>query len=123
MDMLRHDHVTNHLEFVFLPDFFKDLQEQISARHGTEKWFSLVTTTGDVVEIATSVEPTQSFGHGGNFIRPSIVSVRRFVYPPFASTVSPVCIYDLAGRKGWGTHSVDGVSKKWVPPSADGASG
>jgi len=66
--MLRHDDVANHLEFIFLPDFFKDLQEQVSARRGAEKWFSLVATTGDVVEVATSIPAAQSFGQGGNFI-------------------------------------------------------
>jgi hypothetical protein len=75
MDMLRHDHIANHLEFIFLPDFFKDLQEQVSGRRGAEKWFSLVTTTGDVVEIATSVPAAQSFGHGGDFILSSNVRV------------------------------------------------
>ena len=39
------------------------------------RWFSLVATTGDVVEIATSVPAAQSFGHGGNFIFPSNVRV------------------------------------------------
>jgi hypothetical protein len=42
-------------------------KEQISARRGAEKRLPLVTTTGDVVEIATSVEPAQSFGHGEEF--------------------------------------------------------
>ena len=56
-------------------DFFKDLQEQVSTRRGAEKWFSLVATTGDVVEVATSVPAEQSFGHGGNFILPSNVRV------------------------------------------------
>jgi hypothetical protein len=65
--MLRHDHVANHLEFIFLPDFFKDLQEQISARCGAEEGLPLVTTTGEVVEIATSVPAAQSFGHGEEF--------------------------------------------------------
>src|SRR5689334_15734118 len=36
--------------------------------------------------------------------------VRRFVYPPFASAVSPVWTCDAAGRKGWGTHSLVGDS-------------
>ena len=30
VDMLRHDHVANYLEFIFLTDFFKDVQEQVS---------------------------------------------------------------------------------------------
>jgi len=41
-----------------------------------------------------------------------MLSVRRFVYPPFASAISPVWICDLAGRKGWGTHSVVRDEKK-----------
>jgi len=67
VDMLWHDHIANNMEFVFLPDFFKYLQEQISARRRAEKWFSLVATTGYVVEVATSIEPAQSFGHGEAF--------------------------------------------------------
>ena len=31
MNVLRHHHVANYLEFVFVPDFFKDLEEKISA--------------------------------------------------------------------------------------------
>jgi hypothetical protein len=34
------------------------------------------------------------------------VSIRRLVYPPFASAVSIVRIPGFAGRKGWGTHGV-----------------
>ncbi len=92
--MLRHDHVTNHLEFIFLPDLFKDLQEQVPARRGAEKWFSLVTTTGDVVEIATSIEPAESFGHGRDFI------------PTLCGRGHSGTWERLVGRKGWGTHSI-----------------
>ena len=49
-------------------DFFKDLQEQVSARRRAEEGSSLVATTGDVVEVATSEPATQAFGHGGDFI-------------------------------------------------------
>jgi hypothetical protein len=67
MDMLWHDHIANNMEFVFLPDFFKDLQEQVSARRRAEKWFSFVATTRYVVEVSTSVPAAQSFGHGEAF--------------------------------------------------------
>src|SRR5258707_153937 len=107
MDMLRHDHVTNHLEFVFLPDFFKDFQEQVSARCGAEKWFSLVATTGDVVKVATSIEPAQSFGHGGNFTLGPWVRGRGLVIPPFAATISRVRRTDWrAAKDGAPTVSV-----------------
>jgi hypothetical protein len=47
------------------------------------------------------------------------VRVGRFVYPPFASAATPVRITDLAGRKGWGTHSVVSERKRqgtsWFP--------
>src|SRR3954470_280965 len=66
--MLRHHHVADNLEFIFLPDLFKDLQEQVPARSGAKERSSLVTTTSDVVEIATSIPAAQSFGHGRNFI-------------------------------------------------------
>jgi hypothetical protein len=35
MEMLRHDHIANHREFIFLPDLFEYLQEQVSAGRGT----------------------------------------------------------------------------------------
>jgi len=53
--MLRHHHVADHLKFIFLPDLFKDLQEQVSADGGTEKGLPLVTTTSDVMEISPSI--------------------------------------------------------------------
>src|ERR1044071_294167 len=90
MDMLRHDHIANHLELIFLPDFFKDIQEQVSARCGAEKWFSLVATTGDVVQVATSIPAAQSFRHGRDFILPSNVRGWRFVIPPFAAAINRV---------------------------------
>ena len=65
--MLRHHHVANHLEFIFLTDFFKDIQEQVSPRSGAEEGLPLVTATGDEMEVATSIEPAQSFGHGEEF--------------------------------------------------------
>ncbi len=67
VDMLRHDHIANHLEFIFLTYFFKDLQEQVSPRSGAEEWLPLVTATGDEMEVATSIEPAQSFEHGEEF--------------------------------------------------------
>ena len=87
MDMLRHDYVTNHLEFIFLPDLFKDLQEQVPARRRSEKWLPPVTTTGDVVEIATAIEPAQAFGHGREFYTPEREGW-KFVIPPFAAAIS-----------------------------------
>jgi hypothetical protein len=90
MNMLWHDHVPNYMEFIFLTDFFKDIQEQISAGRRAKKWFSVVATTRDVVEISTSVEPAPSFGHGGNFILRSNVRGWKFVYPPFAAAISRV---------------------------------
>jgi hypothetical protein len=65
--MLRHDHVAKHLEFIFLTDFFKDIQEQVSPRSGAEEGLPLVAATGDEMEVATSVPAAQSFGHGEKF--------------------------------------------------------
>jgi hypothetical protein len=57
----------SHLEFIFLTDFFKDIQEQVSPRSGAEAGLSLVTATGGEMEVATSIEPAQSFEHGKEF--------------------------------------------------------
>jgi hypothetical protein len=35
MEMLGHHHVADHGEFIFLPDLFKNPQEQVSAGRGT----------------------------------------------------------------------------------------
>jgi hypothetical protein len=35
MEMLRHDHIADHRELIFLPDLIEDLQEQVSAGCGT----------------------------------------------------------------------------------------
>ena len=86
--MLRHHDVANHLEFIFLTDFFKDIQEQVSPRSGAEEGLPLVTATGDEMEIPTSIEPAQSFGHGRNFILPFECEGREFVNPPFAAASS-----------------------------------
>jgi hypothetical protein len=85
--MLRHHHVPNHLELVLPPDLFKDLQEQVPARNGTKERSSLVTTTSDVMEIATSIPAAQSFGHGKKFYMTLKMSVGDFVNPPFAAAV------------------------------------
>ena len=73
--MLWHHDVPNHLELVFPPDLFKNIQEQVSARGGAEERSSLVTTTSDVVEIATSIPAAQSFGHGKKFYMTSRMRV------------------------------------------------
>jgi hypothetical protein len=57
MEMLRHHHIANHEELIFLPDLFKDIQEQVSAGRGTEKRFSLVTTAGNVMDVSISIPP------------------------------------------------------------------
>src|SRR6266571_4271586 len=106
MDMLRHDHIADHLEFIFLPDLFKDLQEQVSVGCGAEKRFSLVTTTGDVVKVATSIEPAQSFGHEREFYTPFEREGWKFVNPPFAAAVGLGVRDRIVGRKGWGTQGV-----------------
>jgi len=93
VDMLRHHDVANHLEFIFLTHFFKDFQEEVSPRSGAEEGLPLVTATGDEMEIPTSIEPAQSFGHGRNFIL------------PFECEGAGVCKPTLCGRKqpGMGT--------------------
>jgi hypothetical protein len=58
MEMLRHDHIANDREFIFLPDLFEDVQEQVSAGGGAEKWLSLVTTTSDEMKISASIPST-----------------------------------------------------------------
>ena len=104
--MLRHDHIANHLEFIFLPDFFKDLQEQVSGRRGAEKWFSLVTTTGDVVEIATSVPSGAVLWAWRGFYTFFEREGWKFVNPPFATAIGRVCRTDLWAAK-------DGAPTVW----------
>jgi hypothetical protein len=99
VDMLRHDHVTNHLEFIFLPDFFKDIQEQVAARRGAKERLPPVATTGDVVEVATSVPAAQSFGHGKEFYTSFEREGWKFVNPPFAAAISRVCRTDMWAAK------------------------
>ena len=107
--MLRHHHVTDHLELVLPPDFFKDLQEQVSARGGAEERPSLVTTTSDVMEIATSIPAAQSFGHGKEFYMALKMRVEDFVNPPFAAATSRISRTDLwAAKDGAPTFCVGG---------------
>jgi hypothetical protein len=106
VDMLRHHHVANHLEFIFLTDFFKDIQEQVSPRSGAEEGLPLVTATGDEMEVATSIEPAQPFGHGRNFILPFECEGREFVNPPFAAASSRAWRTDIWAAK-------DGAPTVW----------
>ena len=110
--MLRHDHVTNHLEFIFLTDFFKDLQEQVSARGGAEEQSPLVTTRSDEMEVTTSIPTAQSFGHGEEFYTPFEREGRSFVIPPFAAAGSRVSRTEMWAAKDGAPTFVSGMKRE-----------
>jgi len=93
MEMLRHHHIADDGEFISLPYLFEDLEEQVSAGCRTEKRFPLVATTGDVMEIAATIPPAQSFWHGRNSILTSNYQIERFVTHPLRPQAA--CIFWL----------------------------
>ena len=81
--MLRHHHVTNHLEFVLLCRTSSKIFRTGLGHDAEPRNSSTVATTGDVVEVATSVPAASSLGMaefytpfergGWKFCKPTVV--------------------------------------------------
>jgi hypothetical protein len=47
MDMLGHDHKTEHHETIASAGLFKNAKEQVAAARRAQEWLTLITTAGD----------------------------------------------------------------------------
>ena len=52
------------LEVVFSPHLLEDAEKYIASMFGAEQRLSPITTAGDEVQIAKTVDPCQARGHG-----------------------------------------------------------
>jgi len=55
MNVLRHDHVTDHDQYVALADLFQDFQKQIAAAGSAEQRLPAIATAGDEVQVSGTV--------------------------------------------------------------------
>src|SRR5258707_9676303 len=92
MKMLRHHHIPEDRESVFLPDFFQNLEEQIFAAFGSEKWPTMVTGARNEMQPASTVPALQTPGH---------VEI-LLAHPFFRSRKNKGRLL----QKEWGTHDI-----------------
>ncbi len=64
VDVFRHDCIPHQREAVAISNFAENLHEEVSRASGTQQRQAPVTTARDEVQVALSVPPFQSFGHG-----------------------------------------------------------
>src|SRR5207248_337687 len=66
VNVLRHDHVSQHYKAILLPRFFQESQEKIAAPRRPEPGPPLITTAGDEVQIPSAVLSLQTLRHAGD---------------------------------------------------------
>ena len=63
MDVLGHDHVSNHHETITPPHRLQDLEKQVAVPRRAQQLTPLITARGDEVQIAGAVITMQSIRH------------------------------------------------------------
>ena len=69
MEVLGHDHISGHNEFVLVSDFFENAEKEIFASSGSQKLATMITTTCNEMELTATVKSLQPFGHGNNIVQ------------------------------------------------------
>jgi hypothetical protein len=64
MNVLRHDHVSQHDHPITPAHSFKNLQEQITLGVATEKRLTPVTTEREEMQIVPAIEAVEILSHG-----------------------------------------------------------
>jgi len=70
--MLGHDYITDQLETIFLSDFAKNLDEQVSISRRAQQWKPMVTTEGQKVKMTECVDTLEIFRHGRKAKSPTL---------------------------------------------------
>ena len=81
MEVLGHDDVASHNEFIFASDFFEDAKKNVFASCGFKKLPAVITAAGDEVKFTTTMKSLQPFGHGDNIVPTSTTFTLRFAKP------------------------------------------
>jgi hypothetical protein len=63
MDMLGHDHISNHHQSISTANALQNVQEEIGAGLVAEEWLALVATEGEEMEIVAAVKAVKILGH------------------------------------------------------------
>ena len=89
MNVLRHQHIPSHNEFIVRPCLFELLLEYRISPPPREKWEAMETAERDEVKTTGLLNPNETFWHG----RISLVPEQKSCYP----TLAP---------QGWGTRQL-----------------
>jgi hypothetical protein len=66
MDVVGHNHISNHHEIVPLPHSFENFDQQIAALAAAQPGLPVITTAGNEMQMIASIVAFEMTGHGGN---------------------------------------------------------
>jgi len=64
VEVLGHDHVSDNYEAVSQPCLLQNPQEQVAPLRGSQLRLAMIATTGNEVEVVSTVPALQALGHG-----------------------------------------------------------
>ena len=87
--VLGHDHIAGNNEIVFAPDFFKNLEEEISSSRRFQELSATIATACNEMEFTATMKSLQPFGHEKNIVHASTTPTLRFAKSSSAKDGAP----------------------------------
>src|SRR5581483_6773064 len=70
MDMLRHNHISNDHQLIFLANSFQRTQKKITSCRQSQEWQATVTTESDEMKVTSAIETFEPAWHWGSLPTP-----------------------------------------------------